>query len=638
MLKEIKDKIKDININKYIMYCALICTYIIPLGLLDSSYRLSKAIFLLIIVIAYFYNIKKIQKQDYLFIILLIIMTLITRKYNFMTFICLPIAKIFIEDNKTIKELPKSIVLYICLVFSIFYTIIYWGTDGRFAFTAIQEINQSGLALFCLGLLLLKKNKKVGILTLFWGLFTFSRSYFIAIALFLISLIPFTKKIINKIKPFLFNYAFLNLISLLAFLGLAFSYIYFYKNGLIVSSEDSVNRLFSLLDYSNFFRFTTILYLFIIMFKWPKTILFGMDDNLFNLKSYMIAKELGLPFRVTPPHNLFLSHLKMYGFIAIIEVVYLNSILKKIVNKNNCLIYLAIILYSFILGAGLYNYWLFLSLIVIINYSEENFKPIKEAKNKIKISLSFDDGRKDTYRMFYEILKKYNIPFTLNVTSGYISKTIKKEDWPSDNTPMSKSQLIKLSKEELVEISGHGKKHNNDIKNFEEGIIELREVLEIKEKIGIASPQCRFNLNNISEYQEMFKKNKVLYLRVGDRFDNLAFIKKVLRRFNRVLKNSWIYYFVYKQSEVRKEDNFVLHSAIVTKYDTLKNIKYFIEKAIKNNKSYIFMYHSILKPNEDFYTDTYSWDYNTFVELCKYLKELEKNGNIEIVMVKDMLK
>lgn len=255
----------------------------------------------------------------------------------------------------------------------------------------------------------------------------------------------------------------------------------------------------------------------------------------------------------------------------------------------------------------------------------------------IKIAFSFDDGRKDSVRMFFDILKPRNIPFTINVTTGYINKSIDIVDYPSLNEPMNISDLIRFNNESLIEISGHGRKHNNDCQNFIDGINDLKNVLKLNDKIGIASPQCRFDLSKLGEFKKVFDKNDILYLRTGDRFYKNKYIKKALRKVNRILKNSFIYYYVYKDSYVEKEDNYVLHSAIVTRYDTLDNMKYFVNRAIKENKSFVLMFHSILKPGEDFYNDTYSWDYQNFVDFCDFLKELQNQKLIELVQVKNFI-
>ena len=50
------------------------------------------------------------------------------------------------------------------------------------------------------------------------------------------------------------------------------------------------------------------------------------------------------------------------------------------------------------------------------------------------------------------------------------------------------------------------------------------------------------------------------------------------------------------------------------------------------------MFHSILKKNEEFYDDTYSWDYYKFQELCDYLKKLENEKKLKLIKVNDFVR
>ena len=258
----------------------------------------------------------------------------------------------------------------------------------------------------------------------------------------------------------------------------------------------------------------------------------------------------------------------------------------------------------------------------------------------IKIALSFDDGREDQHRTFIDILNKKNIPATLYVTTGYVLNNIDSKDYPSEHKPMTIEQLKEIKALDSFEVSGHGRRHNNDLKNFVEGINDLKGYLDYDNNatFGIASPQCRLNLNDVPAMKEELEKNKINYIRTGDRFYHNAFFKKVIRRLNRVIKSSILFNYVYKDSAVETTDKDVLHSVIVTKYDSLRMLKKFIDFAVKNNKSYVLMFHSVLKPNEDFYNDTYSFDYNDFNDFCDYLKKLEINGIIEMVKVSEFVK
>ena len=246
----------------------------------------------------------------------------------------------------------------------------------------------------------------------------------------------------------------------------------------------------------------------------------------------------------------------------------------------------------------------------------------------INILLSFDDGRKDNYMMAKQILEPLSIPATFNITAGYIQKKIKKEDMPSMHEPMDIEDLKDLANNELFEIAGHGYKHNNDIENLIEGVKVLRNILpeKYKSKMGIVSPSSRFDVNIIEGCIDKFKKNNIVYLRTGKRSNKLLVItlaKRVIRKINKYLHIPLIYSWIYNESFIKKEDNFIVYSIGIYKYNKLKEVKKIIQNAIKRDKSYIFTFHSILKPGEDFYEDLYTWDYNDFYELCIFLKALE---------------
>lgn len=362
-------------IVKLVIFTVLFCTYILPTGIMtEGDYTLPKIIFVLIIGILYLLSIintKKISKRELLFDIIIIGITIYTKNINYIMFITICFLDKFMKYKDDINEyFNKSKILYICLIFTLIYSVIFSFSDdsrGRYAFAAIKEINQSGLSIFCLGILLLQKNKKVGIFTLIFGCLTFSRSYYLAILSFLIFTFFRKRKIINKITRFL-NYWNITVISSVVLILLGVFYINAYRAGKIYLGDYVSNRLYTFLDYSNFFRFQSVIILLQCFQKYPLKILFGMTDVEFIDFGYEISREMNLPYRGTPPHNLFFSHLKIYGVFAIVEIIYVSKILKRIINNENFGIYLAIALYSIFLGAGLYSYWLYLSVFVLIYF------------------------------------------------------------------------------------------------------------------------------------------------------------------------------------------------------------------------------------------------------------------------------
>lgn len=371
-------KKKDIDV-KFIIYIVLFCTYIFPTGIFfKENYAAPKLIFMISVFFMYIMEIiskGKIGKKELLFNISAVILTFFSQNINFMLFIILPYMNRMLKKKEKIIEITKNTnMLYICLAFTFLYSLYFRGSQdsrGRLAFTAIKEINQSGLAIFCLGCLLMSKNKFMGKLTLLFGCLTFSRSYFLAIiCLILNKMLKFIKKDSFNFLISKTTYLTLTIVSSIVLILLGNFYIIQYKAGNIVSEANMTSRLLNFLDYSNFFRFQAIIVLLKCFQNYPSTILLGMSNEDYLELGRNISKKMDLPFRGTPPHNLFFSHLKIYGFMSIIETCYVSLILKKIVNRNNYGIYLAIVLYSIFLGAGLYSYWLYLTIFSLLVYDK----------------------------------------------------------------------------------------------------------------------------------------------------------------------------------------------------------------------------------------------------------------------------
>lgn len=358
-----------INIDTALVFIVLFCTYIFPLGLIDNTYIYSKMIFVACSMIYLVLNIKSFTFKNLIFIILLLLLSIFLKDISYMFFITLPILDKLMKKEEIIKDyILNSNILFVCLLFTIIYTIVFWGNEGRYAFSAIKEVNQSGLAIFCLGCLLLKKNRNIGIITLSFGLLTFSRSYILALFLLILTKTKIYKKIVSNALIKRSSYTFLVFISSIIFIFIGLYFIQQYKLGNVIYSNIISKRL-NLLDYSNFYRFIAILKVIFIYKNEPFKLFTGVTSDEYILYSIEFSKANSIPNRNIVPHNLFFSHIKIYGIIAIAETIYVSTILKKIVNKDNYGIYIAIVLYSLLLGAGLYSYWLFLSVFVLIIFS-----------------------------------------------------------------------------------------------------------------------------------------------------------------------------------------------------------------------------------------------------------------------------
>jgi peptidoglycan/xylan/chitin deacetylase (PgdA/CDA1 family) len=84
--------------------------------------------------------------------------------------------------------------------------------------------------------------------------------------------------------------------------------------------------------------------------------------------------------------------------------------------------------------------------------------------NGRELSITFDDGYADNFLKALPIIEKYKVPITLFVTAGNV-KTQKLFFWdketklPDRGRPLTRTQLISLSRSNLVEIGSHTISH-----------------------------------------------------------------------------------------------------------------------------------------------------------------------------------
>lgn len=253
----------------------------------------------------------------------------------------------------------------------------------------------------------------------------------------------------------------------------------------------------------------------------------------------------------------------------------------------------------------------------------------------IKIALSFDDGRKDNYRLANEVLIPMQISATFNITTDYVENKAQ-EDAPCLNPAMSKEEIINLTRNSLFEVAGHGKRHNNGFENLIGGIKKLREWCD-QDIIGIASPNSGLSNNELLKEVNRYRAEGISYIRTGERYIRGELVKKCFRKFNRIIHSGRISAWVYSDSMLFQNDSFVLNSIPVLHYNSLREIKEVINCAINTNKSCVLLFHSIVKEGEEFYEDLWSWDFRQFLILCHYLKELEYKKKLVICKTLDLV-
>lgn len=256
--------------------------------------------------------------------------------------------------------------------------------------------------------------------------------------------------------------------------------------------------------------------------------------------------------------------------------------------------------------------------------------------NKCMISLSFDDGRIDNYKVAIPILRKYGLKATFNITTGYVDKT--GENLPFPLPPMSVENVKEIYDDSLFEIAAHGDMHQNDYDDISAGIAKMEEWLKNDnrfEMVGFASPGTGFikdeNLVN------RLKKINVKYIRLSIKYNKFRPLKVLSRKIARATNLALFYKIAYKDTCFNTLEDIYVPSIPVLHQTTFNQIKAIINYAVSTNKNVVLMLHSIVKKGDAAYDDNWSMDAEKFEKLCSLLKELQSSGKCEVLTTMELV-
>lgn len=232
------------------------------------------------------------------------------------------------------------------------------------------------------------------------------------------------------------------------------------------------------------------------------------------------------------------------------------------------------------------------------------------------VSFSFDDGRLDSKRAI-EIALDYGIYSTINITTGYVDRSLESNKWPCKAFPMTKEDVVYL-KTKGVEIACHGNEHNNDIDNIINGKRILQQWLGERNEslIGFASPHSQLVL---SEENLILLKKHFNYLRIGPFIGKPPITHKVLRKIARSTGNKYAFANAFYDIARNPIEGYIIRSVPVMKENTAEQIQYYIQKCAEYKSIIVLMFHSILSSEEAGYDDAFSWDLEKYIKLCKYI-------------------
>jgi hypothetical protein len=262
---------------------------------------------------------------------------------------------------------------------------------------------------------------------------------------------------------------------------------------------------------------------------------------------------------------------------------------------------------------------------------------IGEEMNRALISLSFDDGRADSYINGYTILKQYNLPATFNITTGFINREI--SDFVHEGVePMTKEMILDLYRDPCIEIAGHGNYHQNTKEDLIGGIDSLCSILDVEmldpRGNGLASPYSGMSVDSYHSMEKELLSNHVRYIRLSYRIISHFIMKTIARKISRIFKSPILFSYAYRDTLMQSLDGIFLYSIPILSSTSSKQIKAIIDKAVKSHSACILMFHSIVEKKNA----RDNWDYEKvkFENICQLLVKYRNQNKIEIVTSIDL--
>ena len=257
---------------------------------------------------------------------------------------------------------------------------------------------------------------------------------------------------------------------------------------------------------------------------------------------------------------------------------------------------------------------------------------------KALIGLSFDDARADTFLYGYPILKKYKLPATFNITTGFIKGECR-DFVPHWVRPMTINMVKELYADPTIEIAGHGYMHQNDISDIQKGIDELCKILGTdnlcKGTNGFASPGSGLTSEVFQQMKHASNAHPISYARMSLRNQSHKMLKAISRKISRIIPAPFFYRYAYQDTLMDEAPNGVLYSIPVLSSVTVNQLKAILSEAIKTKKACILMFHSIVE--KGCARDNWEYEVDKFDALCRFLKDKQDEGLLQVATSMDIV-
>lgn len=236
------------------------------------------------------------------------------------------------------------------------------------------------------------------------------------------------------------------------------------------------------------------------------------------------------------------------------------------------------------------------------------------------VVISIDDGDADGFRVYENVLKKYQLSATYNIVTSLIG----------DVDRLTREQLEILYNDPLIEIAAHGHTHENDDEDVSKSVECLYEWLDIKkDAIGFASPGSKMRNDYIEANAERLRSMKLLYVRTGRNSnpnpEQLAFRDALI--------GQEASEFLYKNAPqlCYSFDGLCVNSVSIVHQRSVEDIKKLVEFAAEKSACVVLTFHRFKKPGEENYEGKWCYDYDSFAEFAEYLSQMREAGKIDVL-------
>lgn len=240
-----------------------------------------------------------------------------------------------------------------------------------------------------------------------------------------------------------------------------------------------------------------------------------------------------------------------------------------------------------------------------------------------KICFSFDDSVTDTYTLAFPILKKFNMPFTINA----ITKPIE-----NNSSAYMTVEQLKECYNYGAEIACHGHTHQNNRQDVLDNIEFLKKHNLFNDSVGFASPCSEITLNNGEEIKALVRNGELSYIRSGICVRREGLLYSALSYIERRTHSKGLFYILNKRNIIKSFNRELLTSVAITKYTTVSQIMYLLNK-LKDDECVILMFHHLTKSENLKSENTWMYKEKDFYKLCECIS----NKNIDVVTTMEIV-